>query len=121
MASTPRIVFIHGIGGHPPAERYLQQWIAATKLGVDVDLPESAFSMAYWADLRGEEAEPDGEQEIVSGMSGGQRRVLALMTFTRTSIGRVSGNKSALCSKRRCAKPSRRARRSPSSRTAWGP
>ena len=84
MPNTPRIVFIHGLGGHPPKDQYLRQWIAATKLEVGVDLPDRAFSMAYWADLRGEVAETDGEQEIIRGMSGAQRRVLA-----RTGSSRV--------------------------------
>lgn len=76
MTEEPRVVFIHGIGGKPLREHYLKQWIDAVELGVDFDPPDDAFSMAYWADRRGEVAAPDVERELVTKLSPDQRRFL---------------------------------------------
>ncbi len=77
MADDRRIVFIHGIGGKPEKDRYLRQWIDALRLSVETDVPDAAFSLAYWAHLRGEAAGADREQEIVRGLSTDQRGLLA--------------------------------------------
>ena len=73
---APRIIFIHGIGGKPEEPQYLKQWIEATRLGLKVQILDDAFSMAYWAHLRGEEAAPDVEREIVRSLPSQQRRFL---------------------------------------------
>ncbi len=77
MTDHRRIIFIHGIGGKPEKDHYLKLWVGALRLSVEVDVPEAAFSMAYWANLRGEVAGTDREQEIVRGLSHVQRDLLA--------------------------------------------
>lgn len=77
MPDQRRIIFIHGIGEKPEKDPYLQLWIDALRLSVEIDIPSDAFSMAYWADLRGEVAQPDREQEIVLALSPTQRDLLA--------------------------------------------
>ena len=84
MAGNRRVIFIHGIGGKPERSQYLKLWTDALRLSVEIEVPDSAFSMAYWAHLRGEAAGPDHEQEIVRELSETQRGLLA-----RSKSGRV--------------------------------
>lgn len=77
MPDQDRIIFIHGLGAKPEKDPYLQLWIDALQLSVETDIPRESFSMAYWANLRGEAAGPEREREIVRALSAPQRNLLA--------------------------------------------
>jgi pimeloyl-ACP methyl ester carboxylesterase len=81
------IIFIHGIGGKPRKETYLREWIDALRHSLWVDIPDDAFRLAYWADLRALPASGDTEREVVRALSPVQRAAL---------VGTKSGKKAAL-------------------------
>lgn len=70
------IIFIHGLGGKPPRDPYLREWIAALRHSLWVDIPDDAFRMAYWADLRGLPATVETQREVVRALSPVQRAAL---------------------------------------------
>ena len=70
------IIFIHGIGGKPPREPYLREWIAALRHSLWVDIPDDAFRMAYWADLRALPAAGETQRELIRALPAVQRAAL---------------------------------------------
>jgi hypothetical protein len=76
-----QVVFIHGLGGKPPEEPYLQEWIQSlTRDNPNLKLMPGVtnYSMIYWADLRGQIAPQKeyGTKQIVNGLATPQRRAL---------------------------------------------
>ena len=76
-----QIVFIHGLGGKPPKESYLKEWIQSLiRDNPNLKLLPGVtnYSMIYWADLRGKIA-PQKEhrtRQIVNGLNITQRRAI---------------------------------------------
>lgn len=67
------VIFIHGIGGKPEPEPYLREWIEALRHSLWVDIPDEAFSMAYWAHLRAGASALPTERKVVRALSPVQR------------------------------------------------
>jgi len=70
------IIFIHGIGGKPPKDPYLREWIAALRHSLWLDIPDDAFRMAYWADLRALPSAGETQRELIRALPAAQRAAL---------------------------------------------
>lgn len=63
--TTPRIIFIHGMGEKPEREAERRRMWAPLERSLWTPIPYDAFDVAYWADLR--HPDPDGDQRSAAG------------------------------------------------------
>jgi len=67
------VIFIHGIGNKPPADRLLTSWERdlATAEGIDLGALGIYSSMVYWADVLYPEAVEGGQESATEGDAAG--------------------------------------------------
>lgn len=93
------IIFIHGIGGKLPKQPYLREWIAALRHSLWVDIPDDAFRMAYWADLRALPAAGETQRELIRALPAVQRAALLATKSEKKAV--LSPREKALFGARR--------------------